>query len=539
MEITTQKAPGRWFYITMTVILLVPLLHFYSARVETRGIENIAGELEEASANYNLFNNISALTYNAQAYMLYADKGKIEKFNELSINVVKKELDLFNRGGSEKRKADLKNLIEKTRDYISYVRGEVLPAVQAGKKDEFIAVNGGQFDAMTGEMLELSGSLLLTGDARLKDETTRVANIQNRISILSLGLVLMILLLLLLGVRKLLHPLLESGKLSADLVAFYRDGVMVIDRESRVTRVNEPLQKLLNVKQPDILGKTLNELSAAFPFIQNLIQPLFSVLLNQDKIINKQIILNSAGSKSFLNVDYHPMFFSKRLTGAVLIVNTVEMQKNKRYLFDTIEAERKKISIEIHDWIGRGMSPIIHSLDYILRANNEVPPGIHESLVKLRTHCQNAAMDMRSIMNDIHPYLIDEVGLVSALESYTSNFENMQGIRVYMFYKERTLNINKKVEIIIYRIIQEALSNVVKHSTAGEVDIYLKEEEDVLKVEIMDNGDMMEDFVAGKGLWGMKERANLAGGDLSYGSDENGFSLTLTIPLSSGGKNNG
>jgi signal transduction histidine kinase len=79
---------------------------------------------------------------------------------------------------------------------------------------------------------------------------------------------------------------------------------------------------------------------------------------------------------------------------------------------------------------------------------------------------------------------------------------------------------------------------VIKHSNATEVDIYFKEENNTLKVEIMDNGQVPEDYAAGKGLWGMKERANLIGGDLVFGGDESGFSVILTVPASTEGDRN-
>jgi signal transduction histidine kinase len=170
-------------------------------------------------------------------------------------------------------------------------------------------------------------------------------------------------------------------------------------------------------------------------------------------------------------------------------------------------------------------------LDYILRANDQLQESVYTDLSRLRTHCQTAAMDMRSIMNDIHPYLIDRVGLISALESYVNNLEQMHGINVYMFYQNRILKTDRASEIMIYRIIQEALINVVKHSRASEVDIYFKEERETLKIEVLDNGSPPGDIVAGKGLWGMKERANLIGGDIVYSGGEAGFSLVLTVPI--------
>ena len=79
-------------------------------------------------------------------------------------------------------------------------------------------------------------------------------------------------------------------------------------------------------------------------------------------------------------------------------------------------------------------------------------------------------------------------------------------------------------------IIQEALIKVAKHSNASEVDIHFTETDGTLRIEILDNGDIKETALQpGKGLWGMKERARLIGGELAYGFKNGGFYINLTL----------
>ncbi|MGB9804826.1 sensor histidine kinase, partial [Desulfofundulus sp.] len=109
--------------------------------------------------------------------------------------------------------------------------------------------------------------------------------------------------------------------------------------------------------------------------------------------------------------------------------------------------------------------------------------------------------------------------------------------KVYIFYHQRSLKLGRDREIFIYRIIQEALTNVARHSEATEVDIHFNETGDTLQVEILDNGGIQEEKpVPGKGLWGMKERARFIGGNLAYGFKDGGFCVSLTVPLTEGGK---
>ncbi|WP_238473411.1 sensor histidine kinase [Desulforamulus profundi] len=276
--------------------------------------------------------------------------------------------------------------------------------------------------------------------------------------------------------------------------------------------------------------------------MQNITQPLLHSLLNQRELLRHKAVFHNDGRPIHLTVDYIPIFLFNKLIGVMMIARMANEQKDKPLLLDTLEKERKRISIEIHDWIARYMSTIIHSLDYNLRLHKDGDlkgEDLLQGLIDLRNHCQNAAIEMRGIMNDIHPYLIDKVGLISALESYIHTFEKLNKIKVYIFYQDRALRVKKKDEIIIYRIIQEALSNIVKHAKATEVDINFTKQQDTLKIEIMDNGGTEGDFVAGKGLWGMKERAGLIGGDIVFGYCETGFCVTLTVPILPGGQKNG
>ncbi|WP_347490044.1 histidine kinase [Desulfoscipio sp. XC116] len=525
-----SKSVRNWFYATLVLLLLVPALHLYGTQVTAAKIEALSGNFELLAENYALSPDIGLLVYYAQAYISYNDQNFLDKFNEMSTTLIKKELDLINRADKEARKAELKKMVLLTQDYVAYVRGEVAPLIRSGNREDFEALYREQYDLLAMQLLDTSRRLLIEHQSTVAKTAAGEEQLLDKTGFLASVLVLLALGVTALGARHLLYPLSINYSHAQKLLDHTRDAALVIDPRGNITRVNPAWAELMHIPVSAIEAESLNGLHVKYPKTQGLTQPLFNVLLDHKKILNNQVILNEAEEKTFINIDYYPLLDFNKLTGAAMLAHPVEMHKNKQYLFDTIEAERKKISIEIHDWIGRGMSPIIHSLDYILRAHRQIPEEVYADLAKLREHCQNAAMDMRSIMNDIHPYLIDKVGLIQALESYVSNFEQMQGVRVYMFYKERTFNVRKTAEIVIYRIIQEALSNVVKHSSATEVDIYFKVENDILKIEIMDNGRPPENLTAGKGMWGMKERANLIGGDMVYAGDESGFALTLTIP---------
>lgn len=518
-----------WIIILIALILLTPLLHLYISQVTLHKIKETVDSVDLLMDDYKLSRDISTLINDAQDYLLYKDGLYMDRYNESSTVVIKEEQDLYQKLADDAEKEDFKRLMTLTEEYMYRVQTRVKPALESDQK---AYLPSERYKSLVNELRKTSDSILTSRYNSVKQQTSGIIVTENSMGIALDVLLGLSLLLLILGALFVVYPGLTDFSHLAQLTGQVKEAYLLVDRRGTVTGVNPAAEKLLNVSTGMIVNRQLDEVTVLYPPVKGIIQPLFNVILEQKTILNNQVVFNDGGEKIFLNIDYYPLKYMNRLTGAMMLASPVEMQKNKRYLFDTIEAERKKISIEIHDWIGRGMSPIIHQLDYIMRAyEGNMPEGVYDDLGRLRTHCQAAAMDMRSIMNDIHPYLIDKVGLLSALQSYIASYEQMHGKNVYLFYQSSTLNINRASEIIIYRIIQEALSNVVKHSCASEVDIYFREEKDVLKIEILDNGDPPGDVVAGKGLWGMKERAHLIGGDIVYSSGESGFSLTLTVPL--------
>ncbi len=521
----------NWYLLFIFVLLLVSLLNLINSITTSQRVKKISAGNEFLAEAGSLSLDVARLISNAHAYIIHPQDRYWEKFNEYGVTVIREEMDLYNKAHNGEEREKLQGLTGLTREYISFMQDEVVPAKKLDPTLD-LGIYLEQHEELAARLQESLDQFQSARYESLKRDTASMAAFGNIVVIASLVVFLLALVLLITGLRKIIFPMLVRYGRSDAVIDSARPAVLIVDQRGRITKVNQAAEKLLQVPAAEMIDRHLDELTARHPPLLNLTKYLLDVLLEQEKITNHQTVYFGGGQKTMVSADYYPLYYLGKLTGAVMFVYASEISRDKRYLFDAIESERKKISIEIHDWIGRSMSPIIHSLDYIMRAAEGKMPGkIYEDLVKLRGHCQAAAMDMRSIMNDIHPYLIDKVGLVSALESYVNQFEQMHNTSVYLFYQNRNINLDKRAEIIVYRIIQEALVNVSKHSNASEVDIYFKQEGDTLKINIVDNGDAQEHFVAGTGLWGMKERAGLIGGDLVYESGKPGFSITLTVPL--------
>lgn len=534
-----SKNKLRLILILLGLILLSALLLLFDSYNSARKLKEFEQYSEQMSVYNKLADDIFNLTVKGEDYILHPNPQNLDEFRELGAAVTNHELELFNtsKGGN---KQQLSNLMETTKTFLSFIEKEVVPVIQSRHSNNLEYIYLQQRNQEFIQKLRTDANLLSLATQKEVNEYFQTIIIKKSYKAAFL-LVTMLLAMALLfhETLKLIKKLLIEYSYLDKLAKSSKSAVIMVDKFGNLKYFNKAAQELFSLGEEVLTGKNLSDIPVLYPHLQNVTEPLYEVIMHQKELLKNPVNYLFVGQKLQLMVDYMPVFWDNRLLGALLTANRVEAHKDKYILLDTLETERKRISIEIHDWIGRYMSTIIHSLDYILRQHDIVHGELRDNLLALRAHCQNSAIEMRGIMNDIHPYLIDKVGLISALESYIVTFEKLNNIKVYIFYQDRSLKIKKKDEIILYRIIQEALSNVVKHSKATEVDVHFTVSHDILRIEIEDNGGFSGEFAAGKGLWGMKERAKLIGGDISIDQSESGFCVIINVPLISGGQPNG
>lgn len=517
----------------LILIMLPALLLLYTGFTLPTQMSLLQQELHKRSKYRELLAEIYNLNTSVQEYILFGDSQALNNFHYYSSEVIKREMEIY---ATEKHslKQDVAELIVFSKDYISFVDHELLPVIKiegngANDSREVILWS---FRDYSHQLVNRANSLAESGRQENKASLELITALLDNKGSLMLFLALLSIGSSIYGAA-LLWPWLIRHISLGYVAKDTQNAVIIIERKERILYLNPVAESIFAMNLESVSGKSLGELLNQYPHMQNVVQPLQDTLSKNEKVSDYTFNYSADGQKLLLAVDCNPVHLLKMPAGAVLTARKTTKAKDGNILLETIEIERKHLSIEIHDWIGRYMSSIIHSLDYILRINGKtLPEEIKENLILLRSQCQNAAIDMRSIMHDIHPYLIEKVGLIPALESYGSNFERLHNIKVYIFYSQRSLPLEREKEILVYRIIQEALTNVARHSKATEVDIHFAETNDTIKIQVIDNGGAKDNTLSpGKGLWGIKERAGLLGGHIAYGFQDGGFSITLTLPL--------
>jgi two-component system, NarL family, sensor histidine kinase UhpB len=209
-----------------------------------------------------------------------------------------------------------------------------------------------------------------------------------------------------------------------------------------------------------------------------------------------------------------------------------ERRESSRRALAAQEDERMRIARELHDEIGQTLTAVA------LRAEHgaERAGGEHPEFAELAEIVQQSLADVRRISLELRPGALDELGLVNALISLCARVGDQSGMRMHRELAGPAPELSPEVELAVYRIAQEALTNAMRHSRASDATVSLMCANDELVLSVVDNGlGLPEDVVKGGGLTGMLERAMLIGADLEIeGAAGGGVSVTVRLPLNGG-----
>jgi two-component system sensor histidine kinase UhpB len=214
---------------------------------------------------------------------------------------------------------------------------------------------------------------------------------------------------------------------------------------------------------------------------------------------------------------------------------------------DAQEEERRAIAQSLHDDTGQALSMLIIHLDRIDERTPAQETELKKQVADARELASNSLTELRRILSGLRPAILDDLGLVPAIRWFART--NLEQVGIYVVVKAPSipLELSPAITTTLFRIVQEAISNVVRHAGAGSVTIVLQLSEGAVDLRIEDDGRGFNPQNASRdavelqrlGLLGIRERAELLGGVVSIESaPEKGTCLEVSIPLGeTGGKN--
>jgi signal transduction histidine kinase len=204
-------------------------------------------------------------------------------------------------------------------------------------------------------------------------------------------------------------------------------------------------------------------------------------------------------------------------------------------LIDAQEAERARIARELHDEFG-GIFTSLHFDVSWIREKPSHPELVEERAREMTLRINEAMQRVREVAGELRPKVLDDFGLVPAIEDLVRSFSDQYGIETNLSTRPEEIALGRGLDIILYRIIQEALTNIAKHSEATRVEVRLRREDHQVVAEIRDDGRGIrpEEIASGPslGLLGMRERTEIIGGDLVIEPYEGkGTIVRVRVPL--------
>jgi len=322
------------------------------------------------------------------------------------------------------------------------------------------------------------------------------------------------------------------------LLELASDAILVRDLEGRLLFWNRGAERIYGWTKSEALGKLVTELlHTKFP------APLSNIheeLSRRGYWAGELVHTRKDGQQRFVESRW-----SLRRKGnppTILELNT-DVTERKRYekqlqelsgqLMQVQDEERRRIARDLHDSTGQKLVALKLSLAQGSKPN----ASLREEQSKL---VDDILQDIRTLSQILHPPLLEESGLLSATRWLVDGFSDRAGIKVSLDAPDRIERLPSNVEIALFRVIQEALNNIHRHSGAGTAQVEVKTIDGSLFLKISDDGHGMkvpgsqrsDNTRLGVGLLGMRERLSQLGGHLTINSSENGTSIEAKVPLS-------
>ena len=211
-----------------------------------------------------------------------------------------------------------------------------------------------------------------------------------------------------------------------------------------------------------------------------------------------------------------------------------ERADSTRRALEAQESERLRVAQELHDEVGQNLTAALLQL---ARVSKRAPAELRAELSQAAETVRENLEDLRRIAQRLRPHELDELGLASALAHFADRLSEQTGLPIARRFDRDLPVLGYEEELVIYRVAQEALTNVVRHAHATHAEIALERAPDRLTLRVNDDGRGIDDAPAGAGgIRGMRERAALISAKLSIEArGAGGTEVALHVPLSEDG----
>lgn len=344
------------------------------------------------------------------------------------------------------------------------------------------------------------------------------------------------------------EALQESERSYRELFEVAPDAIWVHDLKGNIIKANKAAEKLTGLSAEELARGNVKTLLSEEGL--RLAKEVRRQLVKGEAVAQpyEQHLIRKDGTEATLRLTTSPIFSNGQLIAFQNIARDIteekRMQENLRYYLQEIaraqEEERRRIARELHDSTAQTLIALLHQLENLLGDKAKLPVREAKALWGFYEQIRDVLREVRRFSRDLRPSILDDLGLLPALEWVTGELKKEYGVETTLEVVGDVRRFSQEAELILFRIVQEALRNVAKHAQASKAEVKVEFEKQKARVTISDDGigfqlpKSLGDLLhTGKlGLAGMQERVQLLGGNLKLKSKlGKGTTVVATAPI--------
>lgn len=349
--------------------------------------------------------------------------------------------------------------------------------------------------------------------------------------------------------RKFEKKIRDASYYARNLIEASLDPLVTINIEGRITDVNLATEKVTGIKRESLIGSDFADyfteperarMGYGLVFLKGVVKDYPLTIRHKngqttDVLYNATLFKNEAGEVQGVFAAARDITERKKME-AELRNSKKSLETLNRHLQEVRENERSQIALNLHDDFGQRLTALSLDIAWLKSRMGVQSSGVMKKLDEMRLMINESIESIREVSSFLRPAILYDLGLVSAFEFQLKKFEKQSGIKCQFSYDPEDIVIDNNISLILYRILQESLTNIIRHSEASvtEVDIRLVKKK--IEMIIKDNGKGIEtekiNSLTSMGITGLKERVRSVDGNVFIkGEKGSGTTIKISIPL--------
>jgi two-component system sensor histidine kinase UhpB len=325
-------------------------------------------------------------------------------------------------------------------------------------------------------------------------------------------------------------------------------GSIMVGLDKCFIKCNAAFCSFLGYSEQELIGKKISDitypedLSIGMKELEDLLNKKIETFSTQKRYLHKDgsivwgeisiCLVHDANNKALYFLPIVQDITKRKLAEDELKSSLEQLHQLAQYIEKVRENERVAISRELHDDLGQALTAV--KIDLGIIRQNVSDSDVIVKINKVSALVSETIKTVQRLTAQLRPEIIDDLGIVAAIEWYTSEFAQRNKLEIFLNLEVK-LSLSPQISLIIFRVMQEALTNISRHSKASRIDIELYESSDQIILKVLDNGiGIVENEIKSKksfGIISMKERAASVGGSFEiYPVKEGGTLIELYLP---------